>query len=477
MKKPTQTTSIRSIANRLLATLCSLRIAVAILILMAVVSALGTMVPEGKDPAFYTGVYGEFAGSLILRLSLDNLFHSWWFELLFAWLLVSMTACSARQMVRMYRGRNNDRSGVLSPSRGCEGVVCLKKTAAGDGLVSALDLVKSWLTRHHFRCRDESESSGNTVLFAEHGRWGRGGALIIHVGVVAVLLGASISRLSGTTDKVLVFPDEIAQVPNTPLSVTLDDFVITYYEDEAQVKEYRSTVTVSSESGATQSGVIKVNQPLKIDGYNVYQMNFRTDAESVQVRAVRNEDEKDMGVFSLPMYTNVWIEELGISLEATQFQPDFVIQKGKAGSRSEHLVNPAVHLVWNAAKETGEKWIFTDMPSLPSHSSSAALPYSFQLDDCELSYISGLKVVRDGGKPVVYLGFIITLIGSFVSCYVFHRRIRFELSQGADGVNIRYAGAASRNALDLEYQLVQFREFIENSESVMGPAESTRGKE
>jgi len=89
--------------KRLIAWISDLRVAIGLLILIAVASGLGTLVPQKESEALYHRVFdaqpwlGLFNGDRILALQLDHVYSSSWFLALLAWLGLALILCSVRR--------------------------------------------------------------------------------------------------------------------------------------------------------------------------------------------------------------------------------------------------------------------------------------------------------------------------------------------------------------------------------------------
>jgi len=89
--------------KRLLAWISDLRVAIGLLIAIAIASGLGTLVPQKESVELYHRVYdaqpwlGVLNGDRILALQLDHVYSSGWFLALLAWLGVALILCSGRR--------------------------------------------------------------------------------------------------------------------------------------------------------------------------------------------------------------------------------------------------------------------------------------------------------------------------------------------------------------------------------------------
>ena len=89
--------------KRLAAWLSDLRLAIVLLLLIALASAVGTGIPQGDPPSSYIAAYadtpwlGLLHGEQVLQLQLDHVYSSGWFLALLAWLGLALILCSWRR--------------------------------------------------------------------------------------------------------------------------------------------------------------------------------------------------------------------------------------------------------------------------------------------------------------------------------------------------------------------------------------------
>lgn len=90
--------------------LTSMQAAIYLLILIAVLSAIVTIIPQGEDSTFYLQHYGQGLGAFINLLGLDHLYRVGWYQFLLGLLCLSLLLCSCQ---RLGKGRNLPRIGSL----------------------------------------------------------------------------------------------------------------------------------------------------------------------------------------------------------------------------------------------------------------------------------------------------------------------------------------------------------------------------
>ena len=91
--------------QRIVIWLSSLKIAIGLLLIIAITSSLGTIIPQGESRETYISIYkdnhwlGIFSGENILQLQLNHIYTSSWFLSLLIWLGFSLIICSFRRQI------------------------------------------------------------------------------------------------------------------------------------------------------------------------------------------------------------------------------------------------------------------------------------------------------------------------------------------------------------------------------------------
>ena len=74
--------------------LTSMKLAIALLLILAAACAGASFINQGQTYEFYARMYSERTAGLILALSLDDAFHSWWFIAINAFLCLNLLGCN-----------------------------------------------------------------------------------------------------------------------------------------------------------------------------------------------------------------------------------------------------------------------------------------------------------------------------------------------------------------------------------------------
>jgi len=74
--------------------LTSIKVTVAVLLIIAAAAVIGTLIPQNKPAIYYQNHFGETLYPILSRLDLLDMYHSLWFQSLLLLLALNITACS-----------------------------------------------------------------------------------------------------------------------------------------------------------------------------------------------------------------------------------------------------------------------------------------------------------------------------------------------------------------------------------------------
>jgi len=103
---------------------------------------------------------------------------------------------------------------------------------------------------------------------------------------------------------------------------------------------------------------------------------------------------------------------------------------------------------------------FVELGAIPAYTS----PYYFQLSSFRQIESTGLQITRSPGKPLVYLGCVMLIMGVFIMFYLHQKRLWFYLKTTEGKTDIIMAATSNRPSLDFdkEYEKLeqQFRQLF-----------------
>lgn len=71
--------------------------------------------------------------------------------------------------------------------------------------------------------------------------------------------------------------------------------------------------------------------------------------------------------------------------------------------------------------------------------------FAISVKDIEFGYYTGLQVTRDPGVPVVYAGFILIIIGCYITFFMLHKQVCVELAEKNGQTQVMLACVSGKN--------------------------------
>lgn len=239
----------------------SMRFGLLLLSLMAVCSVVGTVIPQGREIAWYAQTYPR-RHAWLLTLGLDHVFESWYFIVLLVLLCLNLSLCSLlriRSVVRASRDETARTAGLPDAVRlSAEGVERLREYLGS------------------IRCR--GETVGDATVYRKHS-FGRYGTFLTHLSILLTVIFGALALYTPTTADRACMPGE-SLVLEDGTEIYVRDFHIA---DETGRLDYTSHVQVSLPDGRrSEIAELKVNHPFSFGPYKLFQQTFGT-AGSVTV--------------------------------------------------------------------------------------------------------------------------------------------------------------------------------------------------
>jgi cytochrome c biogenesis protein len=402
----------RFIRRQILPVLTDLRLAIILLLVIALFSVSGTVIEQGQLPDFYQSNYPEhpalfgfLSWKVIQVVGLDHVYRTWWFLSLLVLFGTSLTACTftrqlpalkAAQKWKYYEEPRNFTKLALSAE--LEGV-CLSS-------------IPSILQQKSYRIFQGTNQKKDDILYARKGIVGRIGPIIVHIGIVAILLGGIWGAMTGFMAQEMITSGDTFQVKNIvdagawsstdvlkDWSVRVNRFWIDYTPTGGIDQFYSDMSVLNNDGQEVNHEKIYVNKPLRYHGVIFYQTDW--GISNVRVRLNKSP------IFQLPMVQldtkgrgriwGTWIPTKpdlseGVSLLAKDLQGMVLIYDAQG-----KLINTV-----RAGMSTPVNGV--------------------NLQILDIMGSTGLQIKFDPGIPIVYTGFGLLMLGVVMS-YFSHSQI------------------------------------------------------
>jgi cytochrome c biogenesis protein len=419
---------------------CSLKLTMFLLISLAVISIIGTVVPQGAPAPEYLATIGQAKLKLYQALGFFDMYHSWWFILLLYLLVVNLVACSFKRLPHIWKIITQP---TLVMGSGLEqSLTNVVSIDCHDSKEPLKNRISAFLTEE-FSTPVVTEEDGACHLFAQKAAWCRLSVYVVHLSVIVIFIGAIIGSLFGYKGFVNILEGQsISKVMSRSdkeidLGFTLrcEQFSMAKYPNGAP-KEFKSIITVL-ENGKpvpdyTNVRVI-VNDPLTYKGITFYQSSYGnagdyfftasdlSGKEGVMFRVDRNSSA------TLPDGSSMHI------IEETDDVSKFV----------PNLSGPAVQVeIHDKQGQTEKLIIYANHPELNiQHAREHKGALVLQYKGSQRKMFTGMQVAKDPGVWVVWIGCILMVVGIYAAFFMSHRRIWVRIQNGT----VTMGGNASKN--------------------------------
>jgi cytochrome c biogenesis protein len=444
--------------------LSSLKLTIALLIILAIASIFGTVIPQNASQEEYLRVY-QFSTYKILKiLGLLDMYHAGWFIFFLALLSVNLIVCSLKRLRITWKFfspevRLSDRQWE-NPSPG-------KKFFCRELPDHCFSQYRQALAKI-FSPPKFSQAFGIYHLLAEKGLFSRMGVYCIHLSILVILAGGLIGSFYGfrgnvdllegqTTDRAILRNGQQAPFPG--FSVKLEKFSVSFYSTGAP-KEFKSILTLMDKNRKILTESILVNHPLTYKGISFYQSRYEIAGLEKAILVLKDRELGKEVSIAAQMGKRTEVPGDSTFFLLDHFLPDF------------QGLGPALQIILSEPDRPQQKfWVFQNPPKF-AHQRPGR--YQVTIKEIAPKYYSGLQVTKDPGVGVVWAGCLIMIAGFYLAFFMSHRRIWVRLTGKEGGTLVEVAGSSHRDRIAFEKEFEKIAEALRDSQ---GPEEEYQERE
>ncbi|AFZ03422.1 cytochrome c biogenesis protein [Calothrix sp. PCC 6303] len=297
----------RSLKQDFLPVLTDLRLAIILLLVIAVFSISGTVIEQGQSAAFYQANYPEspalfgfLTWKVIQIIGLNEVYRTWWFLALLILFGTSLTACTFTRQLPALKAAQKWK--FYNKSRQFQKLALSAEFNEDNLSPNSLQTLNQILQKRSYKVFQDE----NNTLYARKGIIGKIGPIIVHIGIVVTLLGSIWGAMTGFMAQEMVPSGESFQVKNIidagpfaakqvpqDWSVKVNRFWIDYTATGGIDQFYSDMSVINSQGQEVDRQTIFVNQPLRYHGITFYQTDWGISSANVRVN--------NSPIFQLPM--------------------------------------------------------------------------------------------------------------------------------------------------------------------------------
>lgn len=391
---------IKGYFRRLLSTIADLRLAIILLLIIAVFSISGTVIEQNQPINYYQenypenpALFGFLTWQVLLNIGLNHVYTTWWYLGILFLFGSSLIACTFKRQLPALKAAKiwqfYDQPRQFN-----------KLAFSAEVYTESLSKIESILNNKGYKVYTNDNS-----IYAQKGLAGRIGPIIVHIGMIIVLLGAIWGAFSGFFAQEMIPSGETFTIKNyleagkltnlekpQSFQIKVNDFWIDY-TPEGKVDQFYSDLSVINKQGEEVTRkTIFVNEPLRYQGITFYQTSWNISGVKVQLN--------NSPIFQLPM-AELTLENQGrIWGTWIPTKPDL--------SEGVSLVTKDLQGTMFLYNMQGEL-INAIRPNMPVEVNG------INLKVVRLIGSTGLQIKSDPGVPIVYLGFALLMIGVVMS--------------------------------------------------------------
>ncbi|CAB1058778.1 Cytochrome c-type biogenesis protein Ccs1/ResB [Olavius sp. associated proteobacterium Delta 1] len=431
----------------------SVKLTIVLLLSLAITSIIGTLIPQNEDPQAYFEAFGGVLYQLFNLLDLFDMYHSWWFQLLIVLLTANIIVCSIDRI-----SSNRRILFVRNPSFRLPRFRNLKHRQEFTNAHTPQqlkDIFQAFIARRFRHSQVEATENG-FAIYGEKGRWTRFGVYTVHLSVVLLLIGGLIGSIFGFDGFVNIAEGESVnqiRLRNKPQMVQLDfaircdDFDVSFYDTGAP-KEFRSSLTVLEQGRPVLNKDIIVNDPLRYKGISFYQASYGNLPSNEAVLSFTNNNTgkvyKNKATMNQPMQLP---ENLG-TFEIKNFLQSSEFRGHNIGEAYIGVLTPP----------GGDPVQITLPLRFPTFDKMRKGNLVIAVVEHVPRFYTGLQVGKDPGVWVVYSGFILMIIGCYITFFMSHQQICLEIVAAGQKSRVIVAGTANKNKTGMETKVDRLTE-------------------
>jgi cytochrome c biogenesis protein len=361
----------------------------------------------------YDGTFGPAVVDALEKLQLFQVFTSTWFSIGLVVLIISIVACTIDRTPRLWRQSAEIR--VVQPDAFYDPSLPDRALMAGVDADAAAGVIR----RHRFTVRREVVD-GTTYLYGDRNRWTKLATLLTHLGLILFLVAAAVTARLGFEQGLVVAEGESLTVQ--PIG-TPDLLLVRNLGFEAPGFETGRPTDFTTHLAVYQGGqqiadkVIRVNDPLEVQGFTFHQNGFGPAPDIV----IRDRAGKPLWTGPVPMTDAVAGSPFAeLAVPGRQVAIQMLLRRLEDGTG----VLLVVPFVATGVNPDGSPVIEGLEPlALTVGESGRSQGTDFSVELRSVGQFTLLIAKKDPGAPIVWTAFGLLIAGLLITFWMPRRRV------------------------------------------------------
>jgi len=388
--------------QRFFRALADLRFAIAILLIIASVSIIGTVIEQDQSIEIYklnypltNKVFGFLSWDIILKFGFDHVYKTWWFISCIIMFGVSLLTCTLLQQLP-----------ALKISRRCQ---FFRTPQQFQRLKISTKLGNSNFQKLLAKIKETKYSifHQKNIIYAYKGLIGRIAPIIVHFSMILILVGTVVGSVNGFKAQEIIPKTETFHIQNIlsngqvtlipKVSTRVNDFWITYTK-QTTINQFYSDISILNVDGnEIDRKTIYVNSPARYRGINYYQ----TDWNLIGLRV----EDQNSKILQYPLVNfgnsqnKIWITWIPKTVD---FDAGII------------LLMDNLQGYCSIYNEFGE--------FLGNLELNERITSTFPITLVDILSSTGLQIKTDPGIPLIYTGFFFLMLSTLIS-YITYSQI------------------------------------------------------
>jgi cytochrome c biogenesis protein len=323
-----QSKSSRRAVRHFVELVSSMRFAIALLVVLAIASIIGTVLTQDDPYPNYVNQFGPFWADIFRGLSIYTVYSAWWFMLILIFLVISVSLCVIRNGPKMIADIKSWKDRVHEG--GLRAFHHKGEFAVGADRAKTTATLERLAAKMGYRTVTRQTDNGATLIAAKRGAMTKIGYISAHLAIVVICVGGLLDSNLPIKLQMWMFNkspinsnaviNDIAPghrlstsnptfrgyawvpegqyvgtailnqpagsiIQDLPFSIQLDKFIVDYYSTGMPKLFASDIVVIDHKTGKRIPARVEVNKPFTYDGVSIYQSSFQDGGSKLDMTA------------------------------------------------------------------------------------------------------------------------------------------------------------------------------------------------